>query len=116
MPLTILMVLMVSAVIIHGHIPASAAESVILPVIKDKNKRISDKCNYRPICLSSILSKMIENVIMNRIDLFLQTTPAQFGFKPKHGTELCVFAFKELIRYYAWLCHARRVFGCVEGL
>ena len=98
--LTILMALMVSAVLIHGHIPALAAESVILPVIKDKNKRISDKCNYRPICLSNILSKMIENVIMNRIDLFLQTTPAQFGFKPKHGTELCVFAFKELIRYY----------------
>ena len=40
--LTILMALMVSAVLIHGHIPASAAESVILPVIKDKNKRISD--------------------------------------------------------------------------
>ena len=35
---------MVSAMLIHGHVPASAAESVILPVIEDKNKRISDKC------------------------------------------------------------------------
>ena len=112
--LAVLLAIMVSAMIIHRHLPASAAESVILPVIKEKNKRISDICNYRPICLSNILSKVVENVIMNRTDLLLQTTPAQFEFKPRHDTELCVFAYSILCK--AWLCHARRVFKCVEGL
>ena len=45
-------------------------------------------------------SKIIEVVIFNRIGTFLQSSPNQFGFKPKHGTELCVFAFKELLRIY----------------
>ena len=34
------------------------------------------------------------------MSIFLQSSPNQFGFKPKHGTELCVFAFKELLRFY----------------
>ena len=29
-----------------------------------------------------------------------QSTNNQFGFKQKHGTEMCVFVLKELIRYY----------------
>ena len=75
-------------------------ESVIVPIIKDKNKRVNDKRNYRPICLSNICSKIIEVVLFNRMSIFLQSSPNQFGFKPKYGTELCVFAFKELLRFY----------------
>ena len=46
-------------------------ESVIVPIIKDKNKRVNDKNNYRPICLSNICSKIIEVVICNRTGTFL---------------------------------------------
>ena len=35
-----------------------------------------------------------------RILPYLETTCNQFGFKPKHGTEMCVFVLKELISYY----------------
>ena len=52
------------------------------------------------ICLSNVCSKIIEVVILNRISTFLESSSNQFGFKPKHGTELCVFAFKELLRFY----------------
>ena len=86
-------------------------EYVTVPIIKDKNKRVNDKNDYRPICLSNVCSKIIEVVIFN-------SSSNQFGFKPKHGTELCVFAFKELLRFYTqktWFCHARRLFGCLEG-
>ena len=73
--------------------PQSMNEYVTVPIIKDKNKRVNDKNNYRPICLSNVCSKIIEVVIFN-------SSSNQFGFKPKHGTELCVFAFKELLRFY----------------
>ena len=66
------------------------SESVIIPVIKDKNRHVNEKGNYRPICLSKIRSKIIDVVLFNRMDTNLQTTPHQFGFKLKHGTE---FAF-----------------------
>ena len=86
--------------LVHGHVPHSMNESVIVPIIKDKKKRVNDKRNYRPMCLSNICSKIIEVVLFNRISTFLQSSSNQFGFKPKHGTELCVFAFKELPRFY----------------
>ena len=61
------------------------------------------------------LFKIIEVVLFNRMSIFLQSSPNQFGFKPKHGTELCVFAFKELLRFYkkTWFCHACRFSGCL---
>ena len=106
---------LVTSIVVHGHVPESMNESVIVPIIKDKNKRVNDKRNYRPICLSNICSKIIEVVLFNRMSIFLQSSPNQFGFKPKHGTELCVFAFKELLRFYkkTWFCHARRFSGCL---
>ena len=33
-------------------------KSVIIPIIKHKNKRISDKDNYIPICLANLFTKM----------------------------------------------------------
>ena len=75
-------------------------KSVIIPIIKNKNKRISDKDNYRPICLANVFTKVVEKVLYSRMDGYLQSTFNQFGFKRKHGTEMCVFVLKELIRYY----------------
>ena len=47
--LCILMSMMISSIFTHGFIPSSLMELVIVP---NKNKRINDKGNYRPICLS----------------------------------------------------------------
>ena len=49
-------------------------------------------------CKKQLISSLV--VLFNRMSIFLQSSPNQFGFKPKHGTELCVFAFKELLRFY----------------
>ena len=43
---------------------------------------------------------MIDNVLLSRLQNWFSTTCSQFGFKAKHGTEMCVFILKELIRYY----------------
>ena len=45
--LCILMSMMISSIFTHGFIPSSLMESVIVPVIKNKNKRINDKSNNR---------------------------------------------------------------------
>ena len=54
---------------IIGYIPKVITESVIVPVIKDKNRHVNDKGNYRPICLSNIGSKIVEAVPLNRMDV-----------------------------------------------
>jgi len=30
----------------------------------------------------------------------LATTDSQFGFKPKHGTDMCIFLLKYTVSYY----------------
>ena len=71
----------------------------IYSIIKNKNKRISDKDNYRPICISNVFTNVVAKVLYSRMEDYLQSTNNQFGFKQEHGTEMCVFVLKELIRY-----------------
>ena len=75
-----------SAVLVHGYVPKSMLKSVIVPIIKHKNKRISDKDNYRHICISNVFTKVAEKVLYSRMEDYLQSTNNQFGFKQTHGT------------------------------
>ena len=49
------------------------------------------KDNYRPIALASVVSKVAEIVIYNRISGYLDTCPNQFGFKRNHSTDQCMY-------------------------
>merc|ERR1712002_141616 len=84
----------------HSYLPNYMLSVVITPLIKDKPGSITAKENYRPIALASVLSKIIELVILDRIETCLLTSPNQSGFKRSHGTHQCIFSFKELIYYY----------------
>ena len=92
--LQVLLALFITSVLMHGYLPSSLIGSVIVPIIKDKSKRISDKNNYRPIGLSNVCTKILEYVLLNRIEIFIGSTSNQFGFKHKHGTDMCVYTLK----------------------
>ena len=66
-------------------------------IIKNKAGNVNAIDNYRPVALSSILSKVLENIILCRIECYLTTNANQFGFKRKHGTDLCIYTFKEMV-------------------
>ena len=85
---------------IHGFLPDSMLSVLIAPVIKDKAGNINSKDNYRPIALANIISKVVEIIMLDRMETHLLTQPNQFGFKKKHGTDQCIFALKELINKY----------------
>ena len=54
-----------------------------------------------PIALSSVISKLFENVILYRLEEYLWTTNNQFGYKAGHSTDLCVlYALTEFIEYF----------------
>lgn len=89
-----------SACFMHGFLPQAMMETFLVPVIKDKCKRLSDKGNYRPIALATQLSKVFEICLLKRLDMYLFTAYNQFGFKAGHGTDSCIYAIKELLRYY----------------
>ena len=66
-------------------------------MIKDKAGKINAKDNYRPIALSSILSKVLERIILNRLSDYLLINENQFGFKKNHSTDQCIYVLKEII-------------------
>ena len=71
-----------SAVLVHGYVPKSMLNSVIVPIIKNKNKRTSDKDNYRHnIRISDVFTKVVEKVLYSRIEDYLQSTNNQIRFK-----------------------------------
>ena len=64
------------------------------------------------------MSKLFEKIILNRISDNLVTNPNQFAFKPKHNTEMCIFA---ILKYralnsnvYRAYIHASKAFDCVN--
>ena len=71
---------------------------------------MSDKNNYRPIALVTAASKVLELVILNKIEDVIDTTNNQFGFKKGHATDACVYSLKNVISYYKH--HGSPVFTC----
>ena len=58
------------------------------------------KNNYRPIALSSIISKVFEHVIAELLEVYRWTNDNQFGFNSEHSTDLCIYAPTEFIEYF----------------
>ena len=55
----------------HSYLRISMLDSVIVSLVKNRNGDLSGKNNYRPIALSSVMSKMFENVILYRLEEYL---------------------------------------------
>ena len=70
------------------------------PIVKNKRASICSKANYIPIALASFVSKIFEKLLYDRITYALTTCSNQFGFKIKHSTDMCIYAFKEAVLKY----------------
>ena len=95
--LNYLLSMAITGFFVHGFLPESMLSVLIVPVIKDKAGNINSKDNYRPIALASIISKIVETIMLSRMEIHLVTQANQFGFKKKHGTDQCIFDLKELV-------------------
>ena len=96
----VLLAICFTGLLTHGILPDSMLSVTLVPVIKDKAGKVGSLDNYRPIALASVLSKVLERILMDRLSPFFGTTDNQYGFKAKHGTDLCVYALKEVISKY----------------
>ena len=85
---------------VHSFIPSQCLETVIVPIIKSPTDDISNSGNYRPIAIAWVVSKLFEHLILFKLKPLLKTSDNQFGFKPLHGTDMCLFLLKEVVRSY----------------
>ena len=77
-------------------------DSIIVPLVKDCKGDMTSKDNYRPIALTCISSKIFELLILIRYKDLFETSPNQFSFKRKHGTDMSVFILRETINFYLY--------------
>ena len=58
--------------------------------------------------------EMLINVMLDRLSEYLDTMGNQLGFKPKLGTDMCIYSLKEIIGRYSQLngCVFSCFFGC----
>ena len=75
----------------HGTTNQIINKSIIKPIPKNKQKSLSDSNNYRAISKNSIISKIIDYVIIQLINDKMSTSAYQFGYKEKFSTSLCSF-------------------------
>ena len=57
-----------------------------------------------------MIRKFVEAILLDRIEMYMNTNPNQFGFKRKHGTGQCIYVIKEIIDLYRRLNES--VFVC----
>ena len=74
---------------------------VIIPLVKCKSKDPADVNNNRPIAIATALSKVLEQVLLSRLAMYLWTADSQFGFKQAHKTEMATFALKQTVHFYS---------------
>ena len=48
----------------HWHLPPKLIQTTIVPIIKNKCGNISSSNNYRPIALATIISKLLESILL----------------------------------------------------
>ena len=89
-----LLAMCITGFFVHGFLPSSLLSVVLVPIIKDKCSKINSKDNYRSIALASIVSKIVENILLDRMSVTRSTMSNQFGFKKKTGDRLVYLCLK----------------------
>lgn len=92
---------LVNSAFLSGIIPSSWQSQEIIPILKPKKP--SDNPNsYRPIALSSVLLKIAEHLIKNRLEWFIESNGflanSQYGFRKGRSTMDSLSIFSTDIR------------------
>ena len=93
---------------------------------QNKQKSAGDSNNYRGIVLTSVISKLVDIIIIDKQPVFSESSDMQLGFKDKSTVQQlsvqCTFVMNEVIEYYfrnggqvyTTFLDASKVFDCVK--
>ena len=89
-----------SSMIYHGFAPQAFICANIIPIPKGSKASLTSSDKYRSIAISSVIGKILDHVIIDRLSDCLKTSDYQFGFKSNSSTVLCSTMVNETIQYY----------------
>ena len=84
-----------SSFVIHSYIPTDLLRGVITPIVKDNFGDLSRSENYRPIMSSSVILKVFEYCILDRISLLVTLDDRLPGFRTEHSTASACLLLKK---------------------
>ena len=83
----------------RGAFPSILKKAVIVPIYKSGNKKLTT--NYRPIALTTSITKLVEKCIKLRLNSFIEKykiiSTNQFGFRENLGTEKALCKLTEYV-------------------
>ena len=88
-----------SSMIYHGFAPQAFICANIIPIPKGSKASLTSSDKYRSIAISSVIGKILDHVIIDRLSDCLKTSDYQFGFKSNFN-----------LLYYMYsnqLCHVK---------
>ena len=86
--------------LVHGFVPESFGNNVIIPIVKHRNANCNDPTNYRPISIEPICTKLFEQCLVPVLEPFLFFHSNQFEFVPGDGCNKALFAFGTKVEYF----------------
>ena len=91
--------LLFSVMVRHGFSPEGMLIGTMVPIPKGR-WNLNNSNNYRAITISSLLGKILDNLILEKEDKNLITNDLQFSFKPGTSTTMCSTMVRETISYF----------------
>jgi len=87
-----------NAILSYCHVPSSFTYGIIVPVLKKTTLNPNLPENYRPITVSSVLSKILELLIIPNADI----CDTQFGFRKAMGTVFGCTLLSDVLSYFKY--------------
>lgn len=84
----------------HSYLPSSLMKTIVVSLIKNSTGDISDKTNYRPISLATIIAKVLDRVVDSHLSSYITLPDSQFGFREGLSTESAILSLKYTVNYY----------------
>ena len=83
-----------SSVLPHSFVPTSLPDVVLTPILKNNLKYPTESIKYSHISVASAGSRLLDNIVLNRLKTYIFTSDHQFGFKTGALTNSCIVAVK----------------------
>ena len=102
--------ILIRSFLLHNYIPQIMLLSTLVPIIKDKLGSINVSKNYRSVCITSLILKQFDWIVISLFGEALGFHDLQFAYQPNVSANMCSWAVVETTSYF--LRNGSDVFGC----